>query len=175
MERNGHLIAGKQTNPEFIYQTNLMKFRSKLAPLLQNKCEINIGKIGRTGERRTLQEHLRVFLEELLKDSGLAVFSLKISCSYSYRLYKDREPLTLPMYLTVPYPAGENKKTDGENGLIQQLADKISGWFTRYHPEKEEGKLQFRVELYADGSNHMPFLVLENVILMAEDIEEMNC
>lgn len=169
--RNEHLIEGRETNPDFIYQTNLIKYGSKLVPLLRNRAEINIADVSGATEKKTLGEYLRTFFSLLLENADTSMFSIKISCRYSYRLYENTEPLTLPMYLTVPYLEEAEGGIKGLDTFIGQLANKIQNWFTRNQPIKEDGKIHFSIDLYAENSTYMPILTLENLVLYLEDID----
>lgn len=74
-QRNTELVNGVATNPDFIYQTPLMKFPSKLVPYVESAQEISI-------DKSTLTEALKDFFDAMTDEfTGKLQFSLAVGNS----------------------------------------------------------------------------------------------
>lgn len=143
--RNLELVADNPTRGVFIYQTPVVRFASKLTPLLDTDRPIEIAAIpsGRPVSR-TLLEHLEALFTAFLEGTTTPPV-IQIETSYAYTLEPDREAfridlpiVMLPATTGVPIPA---------------IRDALATWMTTNVPARTNGELRLDVSAYSSLSD----------------------
>lgn len=194
LTRNDELLMNpdgsyQTTNPKFIYQTPLVRFYNKLAPLLVCNERIDVASIGSTdGASRvlTLAEHIRNLLSHLLENSHNFNPTLKLEVRYNYSLggASPFQDIELPMLLiparSIQLASDLNIGTppnfcEVDNpSLVCGLTKQILGWFNQQLPNRTNGKMVFRADVYPEGNSKLPLLKLADLELGLEYIQELN-
>lgn len=181
---------GKDTNPNFIYQTPFVQFANKLVPLLDCGKSFSIASIGGTTPvKRSLEEQLANLFSNLFPNTGTAYqVQVKLGCSYTYLLSKDSllPPVTLPVLLSTPFsfnvpgdytiPAGGcPSQYDANSAFVCRLGNAIRSWYNGNLPSKEEGKFIFDISVFSllNPEQQLPLLRLSNLQLKLANIDKL--
>ena len=185
--RNGNLMSDDsiETNPDFIYKTPQVKFANKLIPLLDNGKGINIAKIpDGIIQKRSLSEHLILFLQDLLEDSLLDVQAIKMEVTYSYKLANNNalSSIVLPILLlpvtSIPLPGAYEPEGGScpidysdDSAFVCKLATAIEQWFSRNKPSVDQAKFHFDIALFSElNETQLPLIRLRKVYLDEKDV-----
>lgn len=179
---------GKDTNPNFIYQTPFVQFANKLVPLLDSGKSFNIASIGgSTPVKRTLEAQLANLFKNLFPDTGTPYqVQVKLGCSYNYLLSSGSllPPVTLPVLLSPPFSFGvpgdytipasgcPTQYSEG-SAFVCRLSSAIRSWFSSNLPSKQGGIFIFDVSVFSllNPEQQLPLLRLSNLQLELGDID----
>ncbi|MGA7937181.1 MAG: hypothetical protein WCA35_26760, partial [Kovacikia sp.] len=167
LTRNQQLLPSRTTNPLFVYQTPIVRFRNSAIPLLVNAHRWDIAILDIVSNRpvtrtepisRPLADHLSTLFATLLPQQSGKPYDLRITCRYAFALAvapNDQDTLlsTLPVLLgpRVSIPANQDPMR-ATNDLRSRLNDDIKQWLSDTRPNNTNALLIFSVSIFTDGS-----------------------
>jgi len=177
-------LTNQLTNPDFVYQTPLVRFVNILTPLLDTDVMIDIAEFTlqnpppENKTPKTLYEHLSTLFKVFFKDIGNESNRIiKISCDYSYSMTDSDLRITLPLALVIPYEfkIPQDWQKD-EKAFVEVFIQHILSWFNSDKLDKnnQTGRLIFDLSVFSSISadSKIPVLRLRNLILNTGDIIE---
>lgn len=183
------------TNPDFIYQTPLVQFVSRVTPFVVNQSLIDIAAIrpdeNAAQVKQSLVYYLTNMFDGLLEMQTLnRTFTIRLACSYGYYLtgqttmesLNSDEPLVAltPILLKPHYDFNAQSEQD----FIEALSEAISAWTQSNNPSRSGGYYVFDITVFsqtaaqggigATGVIQQPILRLENLQLSIAGITGLN-
>jgi LysM repeat protein len=140
ISRNALLVEGNPTRKPFVYTTQWVSFRDKLAPRLVTDQPIPVEQVPTDQpQKRTLLAHLEALFEAFFYRSAVDRQLVKIEVTYSYRPgdFAALPLVTLPVLLvpasdyvtSVPVAAELRRDATGSELDLPVLAQAIKDWF----------------------------------------------
>ena len=151
------------TNPQFVYQTPLVRFVNKFTPLITNQNPISVAEIGTTGVAARAARPLDAYLADLfdaLLDLGpgsasAGTYLLKVGASYGYPLATARAQTgptdqtellaSTPLLLRPSVEIGPDTKP----AFVRELSTAIRTWVADNHLARDVGKLVFQITVFS--------------------------
>ena len=176
IRRNEVLVVGKETNPEFIYETPDLRFASALTPILRPETEIDLAaSSSQPPPTDKLYTYLRNFLGDFFDHPPSPGGTLKLGCSFVYDLNDPAAvtlPVSLPIFLTLPTELTTGSAVSTQvtiDDFARSLADFTTGWFDDRGLKGRLGRLALHLSLYsALSGGNLPVLELQNIYLDTE-------
>ena len=193
LARNKVLVDGITTNPEFVYQTPIVRFVNKVTPLLDSDKPVNIAQIENNNPVSTLEYFLCVLFKALFAPSGTAgnadetgARTIRVECTYGYDIRSGQDTneaqavmVYVPVALALPF--GFDLSTDvgqdctvapAPESFVYTLGQAIRTWFSGYGPSTNGGVFTFDISVFAGLSQtNLPVLRLRDLFLEYRDIQ----
>jgi hypothetical protein len=176
IRRNEVLVPGKETNPEFVYETPDLRFASVLTPVLRPKTDIDVA--ASSDEPPTADElynYLRNFLADFFDHPPSPGGTIKLGGNFVYDLNNGSGvvlPIALPVFLTLPTELTTGTAVAPQvtvDDFSRSLANDVVSWFSGRELTGKTGRLTFHLSLYsALAGGNLPILELENIYLETE-------
>jgi hypothetical protein len=182
VKRNENLLPDKKTNPDFVFQSPVVRFVNVLTPLLDPDVEINIERYT-PATPATVATFLSNFMIAFFAGAQTSVSderTIRLGASYSYQLQDSGKPkvepgqeldldITIPILLTLPTPISVTKEGLAPgSAFISSVSKTIENWFLNNKPSGVEnsGKLWFDVSVYSSLSqSQLPVLRMRRLYL----------
>lgn len=187
--RNEDLVEDNPTNPQFIYQTPLIRYSNKLIPLLNNGTKIDIADLGQD-TNTTLADHLSTFFKTFFTYDELKQQTIKLSGTWNYYLQDNSEstlpPVQLPIMLYTPFsfqipedyeiPSGGCPgEISASSPFVCQLAETLSLWYKDKNPNTTDAYFQFDLSVFSDVTEtQLPLIQLRNLFLDYANITDLD-
>ena len=192
LSRNMAPVSGVETNPEFVYQTPIVRFVNLVTPILDSSEPVNIAEIQPSNPSTTLEYFLCVLLNALFAESQAATRAfgaddtgtrtIRVSCSYGYDISGGANPepliVTVPVLLFPPFPfdlsqLGTTCTSSPSSGtFVESLGQAIRTWFSGYNPSTAGGLFTFDISVFAGLSQtNLPVLRLRDLFLNYSDVQ----
>jgi len=177
IKRNEKLLPDKTTNPNFVFQSPVVRFANVLTPLLDPDEEIDIAVYTQTPApvSRFLSNFLIAFFEGA-QTIGNENRTVRLAAAYSYGLqdsvrrgteFPDLD-ITIPILLTTPTSISILKdKLSPESQFVKAVSDAISAWFLNDPSGVDDsGRLWFDLSVYSSLSeSQLPVLRMRRLSL----------
>jgi len=178
VKRNENLLPDQNTNPDFVFQSPVVRFVNALTPLLDADVEIDIA--GFTPERPAalpvvLSNFLIAFFEAA-ETAGNEQRTIRLGASFSNGLQSaetsDSTPapdlsVTVPILLTTPTSISILNLSP-ESQFVSSVSETINAWFSQNTPSglQDSGKLWFDLSVYSSLSeSQLPVLRIRRLFL----------
>ncbi len=166
LKRNENLVEGRETAPQFIYQTPKASFQNFVQPALTCGVPVNIADIGGSHRKCALTEHLKAMLDAIRTNEDST--TLKLCVSYSYEA-------NASLGARVSLPAALIPGGMGNQDMAQKAASACSRKISTCNPDGKKARLDMEVTMIsALTDNPTPILQFTNVYLDLADLEEEN-
>jgi LysM repeat protein len=188
IKRNEKLLPDKITNPNFVFQSPVVRFANVLTPLLDLDTEIDIAVYSETPARlsKVLSNFLIAFFEGA-QTGGSDDRTIRLSAAYSYGLQDSGDrgtefmegpdlEVTIPILLTTPAPIPISKEgLSPDSPLIKSVSETIEAWFLNNPSGMDQsGKLLFDLSIYSSLSkSQLPVLRLRRLSLATKLLLKM--
>ncbi|MGH9759998.1 MAG: hypothetical protein ACREAC_04055, partial [Blastocatellia bacterium] len=200
LSRNLVLVQDVTTNPEFIYQTPLVRFVNVVTPNLDSSVLVNIAEIPPDGKGQALEYYLCLMFKALFAPSGsgegqtpTGERTIRVGCSYAFDVRGDMSAecsadperknsvmVSLPVLLIPPFQldlsqfSGNCSNTPDPSSFVSELGAKIRDWFSALSPSTACSMFVFDVSVFAGLSQtNLPVLRLRNLFLNYADINPL--
>ncbi|NJP12677.1 MAG: hypothetical protein HC866_27100 [Leptolyngbyaceae cyanobacterium RU_5_1] len=195
LTRNQQLLPNRTTNPRFVYQTPIVRFRNSIIPLLVNAHRWDIAILDIVANRpvtrpapieRPLSAHLAALFATLLPQTSSNPYDLRITCRYAFALAAapdDQDTLlsTLPVLLSPRVSIAANQDLmQATDGLRSRLVDDIRQWLTDTRPNRTNALFVFGVSLFSNGrlatsndAGNLPLLRIDHLGVQLKHINDL--
>lgn len=180
VKRNENLVPDKITNPDFVFQSPVVRFVNVLTPLLDPDEEIDVADFTTEPSAllaRYLSDFLIAFFEGA-QTSGNENRTIQLAAAYGYGLHDSNvseSPLVpdlnirIPILLTTPTSISILKEQlSPESPFISAVAETINAWFRNNAPSglHDSGRLWFDLSVYSSLSeSQLPVLRMRRLFL----------
>jgi hypothetical protein len=180
VKRNENLVPDKITNPDFVFQSPVVRFVNVLTPRLDPDEEIDVADFT-TEPSAPLAKYLSDFLIaffEGAQTSGNENRTIQLAAAYGYGLHDSNvseSPLVpdlnirIPILLTTPTSISILKEQlSPESPFISAVAETINAWFRSNAPSglHDSGRLWFDLSVYSSLSeSQLPVLRMRRLFL----------
>jgi hypothetical protein len=193
LARNKVLVTGITTNPQFVYQTPVVRFVNIVTPLLDSDEPVNIAQIENNNPVATLEYFLCVLFKAIFAPSGTAgngnetgTRTIRVGCSYGYDIRSVQDPnegqammVSVPVLLTPPFSFDLSSDVGQDctvapspESFVYTLGQAIRAWFSGYGPSTNGGVFTFDISVFAGLSQtNLPVLRLRDLFLEYGDIQ----
>ncbi len=159
------------TNPQFVYQTPIVRFASPLQPLLVNQSIIPVDRIQ--GTDNTLAGYLTRMFTQLLELDSLpsgTTFTIQVACSYAFTLGASGSTVTANTPILLVPQFAYNTFTGP--AFVTELAGQIQTWTRDNQPNPTGGSYMFDVGVFAQaGATGMTGPVQQQPMLELERLQ----
>lgn len=191
LARNKFLVSGAATNPEFVYQTPIVRFVNIVTPMIDSTEPVNIAEIQPVNPATTLEYYLCVMFKALFAPSGSlrggqesGSRTIRVGCTYGYDILASEAAsdshqviVTVPVLHTPPFEfnlstdVGSDCTVAPTSGFVCQLGQAIRTWFSGYNPSTTGGVFTFDMSVFAGLSQtNLPVLRLRDLFLRYDAI-----
>jgi hypothetical protein len=164
ISRNRDLLAGKTTNPAFVYQTPWARFPNYLTPSIRIDNNLYVSQIDSPGHPvvRSLEQHLSLLFSRLLDlhpepSAAQEPHQIKLACKYGFSLVRNPEngqdvTTSIPVLLQPEFTFEVNDwmitgETATRETFVTRLAKAIREWQQANSPNTEGGAYLFEITL----------------------------
>jgi LysM domain len=180
VKRNENLLPNKITNPNFVFQSPVVRFANVLTPLLDPGEDIDVAVYSDTPA--PLSKFLSNFLIAFFEGAQTASNNdrtIRLAAAYSYGLQDSGDgdgtssqgpdlDITIPILLTTPTPISilkENLAPD--RPFVKDVSDTINTWFLNKPSGMDQsGRLCFDLSVYSSLSeSQLPVLRMRRLCL----------
>ncbi len=179
IKRNEKLLPDKTTNPNFVFQSPVVRFANVLTPLLDPDEEIDIAVYTQTPApvSKFLSNFLIAFFEGA-QTGGNEIRTIRLAAAYSYDLQDaggsdgalaegpDLE-ITIPILLTTPTPISILIDLSPDSAFVKNVSETINMWFGHKPTGMDQsGRLCFDLSVYSSLSeSQLPVLRMRRLCL----------
>lgn len=182
VKRNEDLLPDKQTNPDFIFQTPVVRFVNVLTPLLDPDVKIDIASYT-VLQPAMLAQYLSNFFIAFFEGAQTVTNenrTIQLGASYGYGL-QDSDgaadalaevadlDVTIPILLTTPKSISiRREQLSPDSEFIKSVSSTIETWFAINRPSgmRDSGKLWFDFSVYSSLSEtQLPVLRMRRLFL----------
>lgn len=187
IKRNEDLLPGKTTNPDFIFQSPVIRFANVLTPLLDPADEIDIADFtpAPPAELATYVSNFLIAFFEQAQIGASENRTIRLGVSYSYRLEDSGKPepaggelpnleVAIPILLTTPTSISilpQNLSPDSP--FIAAIAATVTNWVSDNSPSgvDNSGRLWFDLSVYSSLSeSQLPVLRMRRLYLNTSSV-----
>ena len=168
--RNLILVQGRETNPQFVYQTPAVRFVNPAAPLIDHFDVLPLA------VESTLVVCLRRFFIELFHidpDSPPAgERQIKLTCRYGYSIAGDTPLLQDDLVASLPLLHSPEQAfnlfwdwdPNRPGSYVNRLANALDSWFQKHQPATDGGRYQIDLSIFAVlNQSNLPVLRLRDI------------
>ena len=168
--RNLILVQGRATNPQFVYQTPVVRFVNPAAPLIDHFEVLPL-----TIESTLVDCLSRFFIELFQIDPGNppdGERQIKLTCRYGYSIAGDTPLLQDDLVASLPLlhspEQAFNLAWDWDPNLtesfVNRLANALDSWFQEHQPATAGGRYQIDLSVFAGlNQSNLPVLRLRDI------------
>ena len=182
VKRNENLLPDKITNPDFVFQSPVVRFVNVLTPLLDPDVDINIADFT-NAPPALLSKYLSDFFIAFFEGAqtiGNENRTIQLAAAYAYGLHDSTVDdaasqlvpdldIRIPILLTTPTSISILRdQLSPESPFISAVAETINGWFGDNTPvgSDDSGKLWFDLSVYSSLSeSQLPVLRMRRLFL----------
>lgn len=187
IKRNEDLLPGKTTNPDFIFQSPVIRFANVLTPLLDPADEIDIADFTPMPPA-ILATYLSNFLIAFFEQAQIGANenrTIRLGVSYSYRLEDSGKPdpvgaelpnleVAIPILLTTPTSISIlSQNLSPDSPFIAAIAATVTNWLSDNSPSgiDNSGRLWFDLSVYSSLSeSQLPVLRMRRLYLNTRSV-----
>jgi hypothetical protein len=185
VKRNEDLLPDQVTNPDFVFQSPVVRFANVLTPLLDPDIEIDVADytVDRPAELANYLSNFLIAFFAAAETVGNENRTIRLAVGYSYGLQDSGEvdlaieempdlDITIPILLTTPTSISilpEDLSPDSP--FIAAVSDTVYNWFHNNTPSgvHESGKLWFDLSVYSSLSeSQLPVLRMRRLYLASK-------
>jgi len=137
------------TSPQFLYQTPLVKFYTKLIALLSNQTGIDIATIGTKDYpvgNRSITNNMLALFESFTDGVAADTLNMKLVVNYTYNIPGTSLPITIPVLLIAPF---DLSTADKGSSFAGTLANQLTSWLSANIPEDPNGTFNFEIDVFS--------------------------
>jgi hypothetical protein len=156
VERNRHLVNGRDSADAFVYETADVTFPGPLFPTVVSDEPLDLATLGSTTGpvTRPLSAHLTALFDALLVNNSEPLLTFQVEVSYRYPLNPKLSDVQLPVFFQPPLKVDV---TAGPTTMIDAWVTAITAWLDTQKPTSD-GVLGF--DLYAMSNLTTPAMPL---------------
>lgn len=168
--RNLILVQGRATNPQFVYQTPVVRFVNPAAPLIDHFDVLPL-----TIESTLVDCLSRFFIELFQIDPGSSPDGerqIKLTCRYGYSIAGDTPLLQDDLVASLPllhspeqaFNLAWDWDPNQPESFVNRLANALDSWFKEHQPATAGGRYKIDLSVFAGlNQSNLPVLRLRDI------------